>query len=156
MNRLTLADIRADARRTRSWPLEIAHLLWAGVVWLAIWRLQSPDLVGMSRTLWTLLPFPFFVLGFWASEAREKRMDEFELAVERAAGSLAFRFTLFWLFALFLLNASIGLPATIPMPFGLHSSDVGWADAAFVPVPFYVFSQAWVRKYRFGFEGKRK
>ncbi len=150
MEQIPLKDILADARRLRSRPLNIAQVLWAPVLWLAITILHSPEMIGATRTFWTVLPLPFLVLGFWATGAREKRMDEYQLAVERAAGSLAFRFTLFWLFGLVLLNASVGLPTMMWAPFGKPRDEFGWFDAAFIPVLFYVFAQAWVRKYRFG------
>jgi hypothetical protein len=131
-------DILADAKRSFRWRHMLSNLLWMPALFIAIRHLNDPTVVGNSRLLWFLAPLPFFVLAYWSWASLERTRDELQQAMNGRAAVVAFRLTLFWLFALVLVDAAVGLPVRIPGPFGLPDDTFGWMEAAMVPLFFMV------------------
>jgi chromate transport protein ChrA len=143
---MTADDFRADAKRHFRWKYVLPSGVWMIVLLQAIERLQDPTLVGTPRTLWIVVPALLFIPAYWAWAAAERLQDEMNRAINGRAAIVAFRFTLFWLFALALLDAAVGLPHMVPGPFGLPDETFGWFEAGFVPMFFWMF--AWIRERR--------
>ena len=143
---LTADDFRADAKRHFRWKYFVPSLMWILVLGEAIRRLQDPALVGSARIWWLVVPALLFIPAYWAWAAAEGLQDEMNRAINGRAAVVAFRFTIFWLFGLALLDAAVGLPLEIPAPFGLPEDSLGWWEAGFVPLFFWGY--AWVRERR--------
>ena len=139
-DRYTAADLRADAKRHFRWKHAIPNLVWLIALYTALWRLDDPTLVGASRTLWLVIPLVLFIPAYWAWARAEGLKDEMNRAIDGRAAVVALRLTIFWLFALALLDAAVGLPLTIPGPFGLPEDTLGWFEAAFVPLFMWMFA----------------
>ena len=144
--RLTAADLRADAKRNFRWKYVVPSVIWILVLSQAIERLTDPTTTGSARTAWIVIPALLFIPAYWAWAAGERLRDEMDRAISGRAAIVAFRLTIFWLFALALLDAAVGLPLRIPAPFGLPDDTLGWWEAAFVPLFFWMF--AGIREHR--------
>jgi hypothetical protein len=145
-DRPTVADLRADAKRHFRWKHVVPSVVWMLALHSALSRLQDPALTGTARTLWIVIPALLFVPAYWAWSAGERLHDEMNRAINGRAAIVALRLTIFWLFALTLVDAAVGLPLTIPGPFGLPDDTLGWFEAAFVPLFLWMF--AWIREHR--------
>jgi len=142
----TLADIRADSRRHFRWLPFAVNIAFVAMLFLAMSALEKPELSGTARLLWVAIPASLLPGAYWAWAQQTKRQDELERAVEGRAAVVALRLTLFWLFALGLVHAAVGLPLTIPGPFGLPDDQLGWREIVLVPLFFWMF--AWIRERR--------
>jgi hypothetical protein len=142
----TAADIRADARRHFRWWTFLVNIAFVFALFHAIEVLGDGDLSERARFWWIAIPAGLLPLAYWSWARQTRRQDELERAVEGRAAVVAFRLTIFWLFAIALLHAAVGLPLTIPGPFGLPDDQLGWQEVAFVPLFFWIF--AWIRERR--------
>lgn len=122
-------DIAADFKRNRGLRFSLAGALWMMVFYLSYNRLHDATVQGNARLFWALLPVPFFILGFWGWGVGERMGDELTRRISDEASAFAFRFTIFWLFGLALVDAAIGLPHRDP------AGDLfGWKEAAIFPL----------------------
>ncbi len=138
MERPTLSDMKADAKRNFRWRYFLPNTLWIPAFYQAISRLHNPAVTGNARLFWGLMPIPFLALAIWSWHAINRASGELERAISQESTSLAFIWTVFWLFGLVLLDAAVGLPLRIPGPFGLPDESLGWPEAAFVPILLWV------------------
>lgn len=95
MEQPSTRDILADARR--DWRHWHNYAIGAGAIvfGIALFRLRDPEIAEATRTFWLLFPLPFFLLGLWATIARERRVDELTRTIERDADAFAMKFTTF-------------------------------------------------------------
>lgn len=132
-------DIKADAKRTFRWSAVLPAVLWVLACFHAISVLQRPDTAGTTRFFWALLPLPLMVWGFRAWGKAEERNSEYERALNQEAAAFAYRLTIFWLFAVALLNAAVGFPMEVWTPIPGVRDTIDWADLVLLPPLFFTF-----------------